>query len=91
MVNGYDQTLLKQYKKLLSGVYFNLSGNVPFQAASKWPQFYPGMVNYIKQMDKYQPTWTEDLVASQGGSQPTCWPRGCAWLDRTSPSNESSS
>ena len=32
-LSGYDQSLLNQYSSLMQGVYFNLSGNVPYEAA----------------------------------------------------------
>lgn len=64
-LNGYDQSLLNQYSSLMQGIYFNLSGNVPFEAV-KYGNTYPGMVTYINEMNKYSPAFTYNLVALQG-------------------------
>ena len=32
VVSGYDQSLLTQYSNLMQGVYFNLTGTVPYEA-----------------------------------------------------------
>jgi hypothetical protein len=64
-LSGYDQSLLNQYSDLMQGVYFNLSGNVPYEAV-KYGNTYPGMVTYIKEMNKYQPAYTNNGVALQG-------------------------
>ena len=66
-LSGYDQTLLDQYSDLMQGVYFNLSGNVPFEAAgSRFGNTYPGMQTYLKEMNKYEPAFTYNGVALQG-------------------------
>ena len=64
-LSGYDQTLLDQYSSLMQGVYFNLSGNVPYEAASI-DNTYPGMKTYIQEMNKYEPAFTNNGVALQG-------------------------
>jgi ABC-type branched-subunit amino acid transport system substrate-binding protein len=64
-LSGYDQSLLNQYSDLMQGVYFNLSGNVPYEAASIG-NTYPGMQTYIKEMNKYEPSFTFNGVALQG-------------------------
>ena len=64
-LSGYDQSLLNQYSSLMQGVYFNLSGNVPYEAV-KYGSTYPGMVTYIKEMNKYEPAYTNNGVALQG-------------------------
>ncbi len=63
--NGYDQSFLDQYSNIMQGVYFNLSGNVPFEAV-KYGNTYPGMVTYTNEMNKYQPAFVNSLVAAQG-------------------------
>ena len=30
-LSGYDRTLLNQYSSLMQGVYFNISGTVPYE------------------------------------------------------------
>jgi branched-chain amino acid transport system substrate-binding protein len=65
-LNGYDRTLLSQYKSLMQGVYLNLSGNVPFEAGQLWPSQYPGMQSYLTYMNKYQPAYTYNDQATQG-------------------------
>ncbi len=64
-LNGYDQPLLNQYSSLMQGVYFNLSGNVPYETV-QYGNAYPGMVTYINEMNKYEPSFTYNLVALQG-------------------------
>jgi branched-chain amino acid transport system substrate-binding protein len=63
--SGYDQSLLDQYSSLMKGVYFTNNGTVPFEAA-KYGNVYPGMVSYIKAMNKYEPKFTYNGVAVQG-------------------------
>ena len=67
-LNGYDQTLLNQYASLMKGVYLNLTGSVPFSAATlpKYGNTYSGMQQYIATMNKYEPTFTFNGVAFQG-------------------------
>ena len=67
-LNGYDQTLLNQYSSLMQGVYLNITGNVPFEAAntSRYGNTYPGMQAYIAAMKKYEPAYTYNGVALQG-------------------------
>lgn len=67
-LNGYTQTLLSQYSSLMQGVYLNINGNVPFDAGTN-PAFgntYPGMKAYLTEMNKYEPTFTYNGVATQG-------------------------
>ena len=64
--SGYDRSLLAQYSNLMQGVYFNLSGTVPYEAGQKWPSVYTGMATYLKEMDKYEPSFTYNGVAVQG-------------------------
>jgi ABC-type branched-subunit amino acid transport system substrate-binding protein len=65
-LSGYDRTLLAQYSSLMQGVYFNLSGTVPYEAGQLWPSAYPGMATYLKEMNKYEPGFTYNGVAVQG-------------------------
>jgi branched-chain amino acid transport system substrate-binding protein len=66
-LSGYDQTLLDQYSDLMQGVYFNLSGNVPYEAAGAgFGNTYPGMQQYLKAMNKYEPKFTYNGTALQG-------------------------
>ncbi|MGA8726681.1 MAG: ABC transporter substrate-binding protein [Acidimicrobiales bacterium] len=66
-LNGYDRSLLDQYKSLMQGVYLGVSGTVPYEAAEpKFGNTYPGMKLYIQQMTKYQPSFTYNGVALQG-------------------------
>jgi branched-chain amino acid transport system substrate-binding protein len=64
-LNGYDRGTLQQYGSIMNGVYFGLQ-HVPFEAASAFPGAYPGMENYIREMQKYQPSSTYDEVALAG-------------------------
>ena len=64
-VSGYDQALLNQYSNLMQGVIINRTGVVPYEAV-KFPTIYGGMVTYIDEMNKYEPAFTYNGVASQG-------------------------
>jgi hypothetical protein len=63
--NGYDRSLLAQYRGLMKGVYLGLSGTVPYEAA-QIDDSYPGMKTYIKEMNKYEPAFTYSGTAVQG-------------------------
>ncbi len=66
-LNGYDESLLKQYASLMNGVYFNLNGNVPYEAAGgRFGDTYPAQKTYIAAMNKYSPGFTFNGVAQQG-------------------------
>ena len=65
-LNGYDQSLLSQYSSLMQGVYINVNGNVPFQAATTFPGVYPGMQQYLTAMKKYEPKFILSDLAIQG-------------------------
>jgi ABC-type branched-subunit amino acid transport system substrate-binding protein len=66
-LSGYDESLLKQYSSLMQGVYFNLNGNVPYEAAaSSYGDTYPGMKTYLAAMNKYEPSYTYNGIALQG-------------------------
>ena len=61
--NGYDPSTVQQYGSLMTGVYFGLQ-HVPFQSALSG--LYPGLTNYIKEMNKYQPKYTYNETALDG-------------------------
>jgi ABC-type branched-subunit amino acid transport system substrate-binding protein len=61
--NGYDRGTLAQYGSIMNGVYLGLQ-HVPFESALSG--LYPGLDTYIKEMEKYQPTFTYDEVALDG-------------------------
>jgi ABC-type branched-subunit amino acid transport system substrate-binding protein len=64
-LDGYDRGTLHQYGSIMSGVYFGVQ-HVPFEAASAFPGVYPGMENYIREMQRYEPSSTYDEVALDG-------------------------
>jgi len=64
-LNGYDRSTLKQYASLMGGVYIGVE-HVPFEAALAFPGVYPGLVTYLRTMEKYQPAATYDEVAMDG-------------------------
>jgi branched-chain amino acid transport system substrate-binding protein len=63
--NGYDRSTLQQYALIMQGVYLNLQ-HVPFEAAAAYPGVYPGLETYIKEMEKYQPSYTYSEIALDG-------------------------
>ncbi|MHB1712761.1 MAG: ABC transporter substrate-binding protein, partial [Acidimicrobiales bacterium] len=65
-LNGYDQTMLSRYSGLMQGVYLNLNGNVPFEAAHAFPGAYPGMQSYLSTMKRYEPNYMYSQVALDG-------------------------
>jgi len=65
-LNGYDQSLLDQYSSLMQGVYLNVNGNVPFQAAKTFPGVYPGIQAYLSAMQSYEPKYVYSDQALQG-------------------------
>src|ERR1039458_3563590 len=50
----------------MQGVYFNVNGNVPFQAATAFPGSYPGMQQYLAAMKTYEPKFVYSDQAIQG-------------------------
>ena len=64
--NGYDRSLLSQYSSLMQGVYMGLSGTVPYEVGVSDPGAYPGMAEYLKEMNKYEPAFTYNAVSVQG-------------------------
>jgi ABC-type branched-subunit amino acid transport system substrate-binding protein len=61
-LNGNDQTTLDQNQSLMQGVYFYIA-HVPFTASSK---LYPGLKLYLKEMNKYEPSYAQNELAVQG-------------------------
>ena len=64
-LDGYDRSTLQQYGSIMHGVYFGLQ-HVPFEAALAFPGVYPGLETYLREMHKYQPSFTYDEVALDG-------------------------
>lgn len=64
-LSGYDRSTLQQYGSLMNGVYFMLD-HVPFEAATAFPGKYPGIEQYIRAMQRYEPSFTYDEVALAG-------------------------
>ena len=66
-LNGYDRSLLNQYSSLMKGVYLNINGAVPYEAAGgKYGNTYPGMKTYIAQMNSSAPSFTYNGTALLG-------------------------
>lgn len=63
--DGYSRTVVSQNSAAMQHVYF-MFRHVPFEAAADYPTSYPGMVAYIRTMEKYEPQWTYDNSALQG-------------------------
>jgi branched-chain amino acid transport system substrate-binding protein len=64
-LNGYSQSMVASHPHVTNGLIF-LVEHVPFQAAKKYPSRYPGIVQYIETMKKYESAYTYDDVAFQG-------------------------
>jgi ABC-type branched-subunit amino acid transport system substrate-binding protein len=64
-LDGYDLPTLRQYASLMQNTYF-LVQHVPFQAAVQFPGVFPGLDNYIKVMNRYEPAYTFSEVAMSG-------------------------
>ncbi|HXW39329.1 MAG TPA: ABC transporter substrate-binding protein [Acidimicrobiales bacterium] len=65
-LNGYDQTLLDQYRSLMRNVYIDANGFVPFFAPTTFPGVYPGMEQYLAAMRRYEPTYVTNQLSMQG-------------------------
>ncbi len=66
-VNGYDRQVVAQNEAVLAstGTIFFVQ-HVPFEAVTAFPGKYPGMQQYITEMNKYEPQWTYDDISLQG-------------------------
>jgi branched-chain amino acid transport system substrate-binding protein len=62
-LNGYNQSLLDQYRSLMQGVYVDANGFVPFSADTA---FYPGLQRYLSAMRTYEPAYVTSQLAMQG-------------------------
>jgi ABC-type branched-subunit amino acid transport system substrate-binding protein len=80
-LNGYDRTLLNQYPSLMNGVYLNINGSVPYEAAGgRFGNTYLGMQTYINEMKKYEPSFTYNGVATQGWQSAALFVQGLKML-----------
>jgi ABC-type branched-subunit amino acid transport system substrate-binding protein len=64
-LNGYDETILKQYSKLMQGVYF-LVPHTPFRLAPDQLSRYPGMADFERELAKYFPNDTPNESTMAG-------------------------
>ena len=64
-LNGYSRSVIAANPTLTNGVIFGVQ-HVPFEAATQFPNAYPGMQQYISTMEKYEPNWVYDETAIQG-------------------------
>jgi ABC-type branched-subunit amino acid transport system substrate-binding protein len=63
--DGADATVVKKYKRLLQGVYFDVQ-NVPETAARLYPGVYPGLESYLQTMHRYSPGFADNALALDG-------------------------
>ncbi|MGH9098791.1 MAG: ABC transporter substrate-binding protein [Acidimicrobiales bacterium] len=63
--DGADTTVLKKYRRVLQGVYFNVE-NVPASAATRYPGTYPGLETYLKEMARYAPADAGNALSLDG-------------------------
>jgi ABC-type branched-subunit amino acid transport system substrate-binding protein len=63
--DGADATVVKKYQSLLQGVYFDVQ-NVPETSASEFPGLYPGLVSYLRAMNRYSPGYADNALALDG-------------------------
>jgi ABC-type branched-subunit amino acid transport system substrate-binding protein len=64
-LNGYDETDLHQYSKLMQGVYF-LVTHTPFQLSAAELARYSGMALYLRELAKYFPNDTPNEASLAG-------------------------
>jgi len=64
-LQGYDRAYLKQDPADMVGAIY-LEQHVPFEAAGQFPGKYPAMEQYLKTMERYEPSWTYDDLAFEG-------------------------
>lgn len=64
-LNGYDRKTISQNAAALANDVFFVQ-HVPFEAVNQFPGKYPGMQQYITEMNKYEPAWTYDDISFQG-------------------------
>lgn len=63
--DGADATVVKKYRSILQGVYFDVQ-NVPETAAKVDPGTYPGLVTYLHAMNRYAPGYANNALALDG-------------------------
>lgn len=63
--DGADETVVKKYRRLLQGVYFNVQ-SVPETAAHLYPGVYPGLQTYLQTMRRYSPGYADNALALDG-------------------------
>jgi ABC-type branched-subunit amino acid transport system substrate-binding protein len=63
--NGYSRSVVAANPTATDHVIFQLE-NVPFEAGTLDPKQYPGMVTYLREMNRYEPAWTYHDTAFQG-------------------------
>jgi ABC-type branched-subunit amino acid transport system substrate-binding protein len=63
--DGADETVVKKYKDLLQGIYFDVQ-NVPETAARLYPGVYPGLESYLRAMRRYSPGYADNALSLDG-------------------------
>jgi ABC-type branched-subunit amino acid transport system substrate-binding protein len=63
--SGYSRSVVAANPTATDHVIFQLE-HVPFEAGTLDPKQYPGMVTYLKEMNRYEPAWTYHDTAFQG-------------------------
>ncbi len=63
--DGADATVVKRYRGLLQGVYFDVQ-SVPETAARLYPGVYPGLQTYLKAMGHYSPGYADNALSLVG-------------------------
>jgi ABC-type branched-subunit amino acid transport system substrate-binding protein len=63
--DGADATVVKRYRGLLQGVYFDVQ-SVPETAARLYPGVYPGLQTYLKAMGRYSPGYADNALSLVG-------------------------
>jgi branched-chain amino acid transport system substrate-binding protein len=64
-LNGYNRSYLSQDPSAMEGVIYVIQ-HVPFEAAAQFPGKYPAMEQYLKTMQKYEPSAVFNDLAFQG-------------------------
>lgn len=64
-LDGYSRTVVAQNAAAMQRVFF-LFQHVPFEVAPEYATKYPGMEQYVEEMQRYAPQWTYDETALQG-------------------------
>ncbi len=64
--SGYSRSVVAANPTATDHVIFQLE-HVPFEAGTLDPKQYPGMVTYLREMNRYEPAWTYHDTAFQAG------------------------